>query len=122
MKLLIFALLLGALSFGADVAGVWHGSFTPERPDGTQEKEHSAYLALKQDGVKLTGRIGPNEEKNFELTKGMVDGDSVTFEVFADGMQMKVSMKLKDGKLEGVVQAEKEGEEKRKAVVNFTRS
>ena len=53
----------------------------------------------------MTGRIGPNEEKNFELTKGIVDGDSVTFEVFADGMQMKVSMKLKDGKLEGVVQA-----------------
>ena len=120
MKLLISAMLLGVLSFGADVAGVWRGTFAPERPDGTYD-EKPAYLLVKQDGAKLTGRIGPSEEKNFEFTKGAMDGDTVTFELFADDMKMKVSMKLKDGKLEGVVNAEKDDGEKVKALLKFTK-
>ena len=121
MKLLIAAVLLSALSFGADVAGVWRGTFAPERPDGTFD-EKPAYLLVKQEGVILTGRIGPSEEKNYEFTKGVIDGDTVTFELFADEMKMKVSMKLKDGKLGGVVNAEKDSGEKLRVVVKFSKS
>ena len=91
-------MLLGVLCFGADIAGVGRGTFSPERPSGTVE---AAYLMVKQDGAKLTGRTGPSEKKNYEFIKGAIDGDTVTFELFADDMRMKVSIKLKDGNLKG---------------------
>ncbi len=113
MKAFLLTLLLGAFSFGADVAGVWRGTFTPQRPDGTLDDEKSVYLLIKQEGSKLTGKIGPDEEKNWEYTKGKIDGDSISIELFGDGMNLKVALTLKDGGLEGVVNAEKDDEKKR---------
>jgi hypothetical protein len=120
MKLLFSAFLAAALTFGADLTGVWRGSFTPERPDGTLDDQQSAYLTLKQEGSKLSGRIGPSEEKNFEIANGVIEGDRLTFDASGDGMQLKITLQLKEGKLEGEVNGEGDGQ-KRKAHVKFTK-
>ncbi len=59
----------------------WRGTLAGERPDGTFSEETPAFLTLKQDGNKITGKAGPSEEESFPLEKGIIEGDSVTFEI-----------------------------------------
>ena len=120
MKLLFAAILAGALTFGADVTGVWRGSFAPERADGSLDDEKSAFLQIKQEGSKLSGRIGPSEEKNFEFLNGVIDGDRISFDATGDGMQLKVTLQMKEGKLIGEINGEGDGQ-KRKARVKFSK-
>ena len=80
MRKFAVALLASALSLvGADVAGKWSGSFTPDK----ENKSEPVYIILKQDGTKLTGSGGANADKQHPTLTGKVEGDKVTFEVRA---------------------------------------
>ena len=121
MKELFLGLLFAAASFGADVSGVWHGTFSPQRPDGTFEEGKPAYLMLKQEGNKLTGKAGPSEEESYNMENGAIDGGTVTFELPTGKFTMKVQLKLKDNTLEGEANAESDGQ-KRHALMKFTKT
>jgi|SRR5271154_3818187 len=77
MRILIVALLFILGSTAADVSGNWNGSF---RVDGG-DHDVPQLLLLKEDGTKLTGTGGPDENERYPISNGQVNGDQVTFEL-----------------------------------------
>ena len=120
MKALFIGLIIAAAAFAADVSGTWSGSFIALRPDGSQDEAKPAFLELKQDGEKLTGKIGQNPEHAFEISEGSLKGDVVTLSASMPEGSLKVTMKLVDGKLEGELLMENNGD-KRKATLKFAK-
>ena len=80
MKRTVCCLLLSVVSLLADVSGKWSGSFDVTGPDG-ETKADTAFLNLKQEGNKITGTAGPNEEHQFDIKTGKIDGDKIALEV-----------------------------------------
>lgn len=83
MKSFVCALAISALTlFGADVTGKWSGTFETTR----EGEKHSAgaYAVLKQEGLKITGTVGPTAEQQFTIKTGNIDGNHVTLEVAPD--------------------------------------
>jgi hypothetical protein len=122
VALLIAAPILSAfLAKPVDVSGVWTGTFTP----GTGE-QGGAHLDLKQKGTELTGTAGPAADRQSAIANGKVTTvkgvTSVTFDVTqTSGLVMKFDLKLVDGRLNGKVTAEANGE-KREAVLDVGRA
>ena len=74
---------------------------------GDETKDDSAYLVLKQTGAAITGTIGPNAERRFEITKGTADGNSVYIEAIVEGdNKLVLRLKVEGDKLVGDLKAE----------------
>lgn len=85
MKTLICALLLTALTLSAgELTGKWSGKFDITTADG-ENKPDSAYMNLKLDGITVTGTAGPNEDQQWAIRKGKLEGTKLTFEVVPEG-------------------------------------
>ncbi len=85
MKTLICLLLLTGLTLSAaDLTGKWSGQFDITTPDG-ELKPDSAIMHLKLDGTKVTGTAGPNEDQQWDLRNGKLEGTKLTFEVTPEG-------------------------------------
>ena len=101
--------LLTAAALLGDVSGKWSGSFDITGPDG-QTTANNAYLNLKQSGGDLTGTGGPNEEHQFAISHGKIDGDNLlTFELKAeDGPSLSFELRLENehmlGNAKGAIQ------------------
>jgi hypothetical protein len=104
-----------------DLTGVWTGTFTPSTGDpGT------AHIDLTQKGADLTGTAGPRSDRQSPIANGKVTTlkgvTSVTFDTTQpNGLVMKFSLKLVDGRLKGPVTGDMNGE-KREAVVDVGRA
>lgn len=63
-----------------------------------------AYFILKQEGIKLSGSVGPNESEQDSFKGGKVDGDKLTFDVplgeSGEG-SMHVDMQVKGDQMTG---------------------
>ncbi|MBK9316926.1 MAG: hypothetical protein IPM55_22170 [Acidobacteria bacterium] len=66
-------------------------------------------MVLKQNGTELTGTAGPNSGQQWEILKGKIEGNKVTFEVQTDQPLIKFELMLIDGHLKGQAKAEHEG-------------
>jgi len=71
-----------AFAYFADLNGKWSGTLTA--PDGNQ---YPLNYTLKVDGDKLTG-TGDSPNGSVELTKGVVKGDSLTFHIDVNGVDV----------------------------------
>lgn len=101
MRLLACVLLLAGMALADDVTGKWSGSFTPEGRD-----TENAILVLKQNGSEITGTAGPDENQQWTISKGKIEGNKVTAEVPSpDGPVYKLSMVLEGEHLKGDVSA-----------------
>ena len=81
MKIVLasIALLLGAWTLSAaDVTGKWSG--TIDVRENGEQRTVPVLLILKQDGDKITGTAGDNEEDRHPIQKGILDGDNLTIE------------------------------------------
>jgi hypothetical protein len=104
-KLIIGILALAASVYAADVTGTWEGPLTMS--NGAETREDTAYLVLKQEGGAVTGSIGPNEERRYNITKGTSDGTNVYIEAVVQGEdKMVLRLKLDGEKLTGDLKAE----------------
>jgi hypothetical protein len=102
---LITALLALAAIAAADVTGTWTGPMTMS--NGTETRDDTAYLVLKQDGGTITGSIGPNEERRYNITKGTATGNDIYIEAAVQGEnKMVLRLKLDGEKLSGDLKAE----------------
>jgi len=100
MKKLVLVLLAFAGLAAADVTGTWTGPMTMKNGDET--RDDTAYLVLKQDGGKVTGTIGPNEERRYDITTGTAEGDNIYIEAVVQGdAALVLKLKLEGGKLVG---------------------
>src|SRR6476469_2148555 len=97
---LVLAALAGVALADVDVTGKWSGSFNATNSNG-ETKESTAVLVLKQTGTDITGTVGPNEDEQFPIQKGKIDGDKITLEVDHDGQTMKFDLKVDSGRITG---------------------
>ena len=118
MKRLIALALVSVLAAFATVAaaqtatsftGKWQGTFTMQRPDGTEGNPNQVAFDLTQKGKALAGTAGPPEQQ-WPIEKGVVDGGKATFEVQQpNGPLFKFTLAVVKGRLEGEMTGEREG-------------
>ena len=105
----VVAVLASIAMADVDVTGKWSGSFNPIGPNG-ETKESTALLVLKQSGADITGTVGPNEDEQFPIQKGKIEGDKITLEADHDGHTMKFDLKLVADRITGEAQVSRDGQ------------
>jgi hypothetical protein len=106
-KLAAFALLLAlcvpalAAQTATSFTGKWEGTFTLQRPDGTEAPPRPAVFNLVQKDKALTGQAGPPDGP-WDIANASVADGTATFEVQQpDGPLFKFSLKVVKGRLQG---------------------
>lgn len=106
-KLLAFALVLAAVGTStaaqtaASFTGKWEGTFTMQRPDGTQGNPDGIEFNLTQKAKSLTGTAGP-ADRQWKIENGVVDAGKATFEVQQpNGPLFKFALAIVKGRLQG---------------------
>jgi hypothetical protein len=109
MKTLVCALwiaLCAVTAFAADATGKWSGTFTPEGQDPS-----SAFIVLKQTGASVTGTGGPNEERQWPITNGKIQGNRFTGECTSpEGAVYKLDIVIDGDKANGEITFSREGQ------------
>ena len=110
-----FALVLAALAptvaaqTSASFTGKWEGTFTMQRPDGTEGDPKGVVFDLTQKGKVLTGTAGPADQQ-WNIEKGAVAAGKATFEVQQpNGPLFKFNLAIVKGRLQGDMAGERDG-------------
>lgn len=126
-RILAIALVLGVFvpSLAAQTAGgftgKWEGTFTRERPDGTQSTDDIVFN-LTQKGKVLTGTAGPGEQQ-WKIDKGAVNAGKATFEVQQpNGPLFKFTLTVVKGRLQGDMVGERDGVVRGRAKVDAAKA
>ena len=102
--------------------GKWEGTFTLQRPDGTEADPRAVVFNLTQKGKVLTGTAGPTSQQ-FDLAKGAVTDGKATFEVQdPNGPLFKFSLTIVKGRLQGDMTGEQDGVVRGKAKVDAAKA
>lgn len=104
MKTLLCMLLIALCAMtalAADVSGKWSGTFTAEG-----QEPQSAFLILKQSGSTITGSGGPDQNEQWPIENGKMDGDTLTGQVKSpDGAVYTINVVLDGEHLKGDITA-----------------
>jgi len=93
----------------ATFTGKWEGTFTMQRPDGTDGNSNDVVFNLTQKGKVLTGTAGP-ADRQWTVEKGVVNAGKASFEVQQpDGPLLKFTLSIVKGRLQGEMAGEKDG-------------
>lgn len=88
MAMALLGLLAIQPAWGATIptaiAPVWFGAFTNTLADGKVSHDVTA-LVLAQDGVKLTGSVGPTMDRLAPIDSGAISGNTLSFHMAAAG-------------------------------------
>ena len=110
-----FALLLAVLATplaaqtSASFTGNWEGTFTMQRPDGSDGNSDPVVFNLTQKGKELSGTAGPGSQQ-WEIENGAVDAGTATFQVQQpNGPLFKFTLTIVKGRLQGEMTGEREG-------------
>ena len=127
-KLAAFALVLTALApaiaaqTDASFTGKWEGTFTMQRPDGTEADPRPVVFNLTQKGKALTGTAGP-ADRQWNIDKGAVDAGKATFEMQQpDGPLFKFTLTIVKGRLQGEMTGEADGVVRGRAKVDAAKA
>jgi hypothetical protein len=105
MILAIAILLSATVTLAAvDVSGNWSGTFADETSTAP------LLLILHQDGTKLTGTGGPTESRQTPVVNGKVEGDVISFQLFAGPSTLTLDLKIKGEEITGTVEVKREGQ------------
>jgi hypothetical protein len=119
MKIFLSTLLIALFAMtamAADVTGKWTGTFAPEGQDPS-----GAFVILKQSGTTLTGSAGPDEEQQWPISNGKIEGNKITGEVTSpEGQVFKLDLTLDGDRIKGDVNSSRDGQPM-KAKVELTR-
>ena len=126
-RLLALALVLATLApavaaqTSASFTGTWEGTFTRQRPDGTEDT-NAVVFNLTQKGKVLTGTAGPGDQQ-WEIAKGAVAAGKATFEVQQpNGPLFKFTLSIVKGRLQGDMTGERDGVVRGHAKVDAARA
>ena len=93
----------------ASFTGKWEGTFTMQRPDGTEGPPKTVVFDLTQKAKVLTGTAGPADQQ-WKIEKGVVNAGKATFEVQQpDGPLFKFNLTIVKGRLQGDMAGERDG-------------
>ena len=111
-------LFLAATGLAADVSGTWTGTLTFEVGNGESE---SAFVTFRQEGDKVTGSAGPNQQQLFPLT-GAVKDDRLSFEVKRAGdRSIRFELQITGDQMSGRGQLVRDGQSAGTAVLTLKR-
>ena len=100
----LLAFAATAIAIAADVSGKWTGSFTSENGDA-----ESALLVLKQDGAVITGTAGPDENQQFPIQTGKVDGIKIVLDIApGEGAVYHLELVLDGDRMKGDLTAKRD--------------
>ena len=105
------ALILAAsawLAADVNVAGKWSGSFLMKMDSG-ETNDSTIVLNLKQEGTTITGTAGPNDDQQWPIQKGKIEGGKITMEVQSEGPLIKFELALAEEHLKGEAHASADG-------------
>jgi len=102
MKPILLIALAAATLIAADATGTWTGTLTR-----SENQSGPAHLVLKQDGDKLTGTAGPDENDQHPIVNGKVENGALTFEL---DNGMKFVLKQDGDEITGEVSRERDGQ------------
>lgn len=126
-KLIALSLVLTALApavaaqTSASFTGKWEGTFTRERPDGTEDS-NPVVFNLTQKGKGLTGTAGPAHQQ-WKVEKGAVNAGKATFEVQQpNGPLFKFTLSIVKGRLQGDMTGERDGVVRGRAKVDAAKA
>jgi hypothetical protein len=92
----------------ANFTGKWEGTFTRQRPDGTDDT-NDVVFNLTQKGKALTGTAGPAEQQ-WPIEEGGVKDGTATFQVQQpNGPLFKFTLTIVKGRLQGDMTGERDG-------------
>ncbi len=78
-RLVLLFAVFSLAALAADFTGKWSG---PAKIDiNGEERDSSAVMNLKQDGTKLTGTAGEDDYSQAPIQNGVVNGDTVEFDI-----------------------------------------
>jgi hypothetical protein len=127
-KLIAFATVLAALVAGVSAqtsggfTGKWEGTFTMQRPDGTEGDPRPVVFDLTQKGKTLDGTADP-ADRQWKVEKGTVNAGTATFEVQQpDGPLFKFTLAIVKGRLQGEMAGEREGVVRGRAKVDAAKA
>ena len=127
-RLVAFALALAVLAPAiaaqttASFTGKWEGTFTMQRPDGTEGNPDDVVFNLTQKGKLLTGTAGPSNEQ-WTIAKGAVAAGTATFEVQQpNGPLFKFTLTIVKGRLQGEMTGERDGVVRGRAKVDAAKA
>ena len=93
----------------ASFTGKWEGTFTMQRPDGTEGNSNGVVFNLTQKGKTLTGTAGP-ADKQWTVEKGTVTAGKAAFQVQQpEGPLFKFTLTIVKGRLQGDMAGERDG-------------
>jgi hypothetical protein len=111
-----------AAQTAASFTGKWEGTFTLQRPDGTEGDPDPVVFNLTQKGKVLTGTAGPGEQQ-WSVDKGAVNAGKATFEVQQpNGPLFKFSLTIVKGRLQGEMVGERDGVVRGRAKVDAAKA
>lgn len=127
-KLAALALVLAVLAPAVaaqttpSFTGKWEGTFTMQRPDGTEGEPDQVVFNLTQKGKALTGTAGPGEQL-WTIEKGAVNAGKATFEVQQpNGPLFKFALTIVKGRLQGEMTGERDGVVRGRAKVDAAKA
>lgn len=118
--LFVLAALAGLAMADTNVTGKWSGSFNVTRGDG-DSKDSTALLVLKQNGAEITGSVGPNEDEQFPIQTGKIEGDKITLVAEHDGHTIKFDLVLAADRITGDANMTGDNNETAKAKLDVSR-
>ena len=126
-KLVAIALVLAAFAPAlaaqktASFTGKWEGTFTMQRPNGT-EAVNKVVFDLTQKGKELSGTAGP-PDKQWKIEQGAVNAGKATFEVQEpNGPLFKFALTIVKDRLQGDMTGERDGKVMGSAKVDAARA
>ena len=126
-KLIAFVLLFASLALAAaaqtnaSFTGKWEGTFTRQRPDGSEDK-NDVVFNLTQKGKLLTGTGGPATQQ-WPVEKGAVNAGKATFEIQQpNGPLFKFTLTIVKGRLQGEMVGERDGVVRGRAQVDAAKA
>ena len=111
MALVVLAVVPAIVQTQAkDVTGDWNATFTRTAPNG-QTQSITFTFHFTQKGKTLTGTIGPEPSRQWNVEKGVVDGVNVTFQVQQpNGPLRSFTLTHEKGRLRGTQKLEFNGQ------------
>ena len=81
--------------------GKWEGTYTLQRPDGTEANPRPVAFSLTQQNKEITGTAGPADSPG-KIEKGVVEAGKATFEMpQPDGSFFKFTLAIVKERLQG---------------------
>ena len=127
-KLIAIALVLAGLApalaaqTSSSFSGTWEGTFTMQRPDGTEGNSQPIVFNLTQKGKALTGTAGPGEQQ-WKIEEGAVADGKATFQVQQpNGPLFKFTLTIVKDRLQGEMAGERDGVVRGRAKVDAARA